>query len=203
MVVNIEEQFRKMEREVDFFALLLVFGLISFVKCEVFDGIITVDEGRDTCYDEDCAVEFDPYSPLIKCEYLPEEFYECDDPLDVMMLNISGEDAIGCQFGQDKVNGNDTILVNCTAFPGIECFGDRTFIKEVKCVKFGGHHFVTILLFSVFLGFIGLDRFCLGHIPTAVGKLVTLGGLGVWWIIDVVLLVTGQLQPKDGSSWCP
>ncbi|KAJ8025573.1 hypothetical protein HOLleu_33166 [Holothuria leucospilota] len=124
----------------------------------------------------------------------------------MMMMNISSEDGTyGCQFGQDKPNKSeiDPVLVNCTALPGIECHGDRVFQKRVPCVKYDGHHFVTILLFSVFLGFIGLDRFCLGHIPTAVGKLVTIGGLGVWWMIDVVLLVTGQLQPKDGGSWCP
>jgi len=38
---------------------------------------------------------------------------------------------------------------------------------------------------------------------TAVGKLLTLGGIGIWWIVDIVLLVTGSLQPKEGSNWVP
>jgi hypothetical protein len=38
---------------------------------------------------------------------------------------------------------------------------------------------------------------------TAVGKLITLGGVGIWWIVDVVLLVTGVLIPEDGSNWVP
>ena len=38
---------------------------------------------------------------------------------------------------------------------------------------------------------------------TAVGKLLTLGGVGIWWIIDIVLLVTGQLKPADDSNWVP
>lgn len=46
-----------------------------------------------------------------------------------------------------------------------------------------------------------MDRFCLGHTGTAVGKLLTLGGVGIWWIVDIILLVTGNLTPEDGSSW--
>ena len=38
---------------------------------------------------------------------------------------------------------------------------------------------------------------------TAVGKLLTLGGVGIWWIIDIVLLVTGMLNPADDSNWVP
>ena len=43
----------------------------------------------------------------------------------------------------------------------------------------------------------------MGHVPTAVGKLLTLGGLGVWWVVDIILLVTGGLMPADDSNWCP
>ena len=46
-----------------------------------------------------------------------------------------------------------------------------------------------------------MDRFVLGHTGTAVGKVLTLGGLGVWWVVDIVLLCTGNLTPADGSEW--
>ena len=67
--------------------------------------------------------------------------------------------------------------------------------------RYGGYYFLTTLLYSILLGFLGMDRFCLGQTGTAVGKLLTLGGGGVWWILDVILLVTNQLLPEDGSNW--
>lgn len=94
--------------------------------------------------------------------------------------------------------------MNCTVLGEIECSGPRTFVKkDVPCIKFTGHYFVTTLLYSILLGFLGMDRFVLGHTGTAVGKLLTLGGVGIWWLVDIVLLVTGHLMPKDGSSWMP
>lgn len=69
--------------------------------------------------------------------------------------------------------------------------------------RYGGYYFVTTLMYSILLGFLGMDRFCLGQTGTAVGKLLTLGGVGVWWVVDIVLLVTNGLLPEDGTNWNP
>lgn len=71
---------------------------------------------------------------------------------------------------------------------------------RVVC-RYRGHYFVTTLMYSILLGFLGMDRFCLGQTGTAVGKLLTLGGVGIWWVVDVILLVTNGLQPEDGANW--
>ncbi len=59
-------------------------------------------------------------------------------------------------------------------------------------------YFLGALLLSFFFGWLGADRFYLGRIGTGILKLLTLGGLGIWVIIDLLLLVFGGLKDKRG-----
>lgn len=58
--------------------------------------------------------------------------------------------------------------------------------------------FVITLLICVFLGGLGVHRFFVDKIGTGVLMLVTLGGLGLWWIIDIILIVTGSFKDSEG-----
>lgn len=60
-----------------------------------------------------------------------------------------------------------------------------------------GNH---VLLAAVLGGSFGLDRFMLGHTGLGVLKLLTCGGLGLWRMIDVLLIVTGNLKDARGNS---
>jgi TM2 domain-containing membrane protein YozV len=47
---------------------------------------------------------------------------------------------------------------------------------------------LVALLLSIFLGYLGIDRFYIGRTRSAIVKLVTLGALGVWWLSDIILI---------------
>jgi len=47
----------------------------------------------------------------------------------------------------------------------------------------------TLLIVSIFLGTLGVDRFMLGHTGAGIGKLLTCGGFWVWWFIDLFLIM--------------
>ena len=47
-------------------------------------------------------------------------------------------------------------------------------------------------------GFCGLHRFYVGRPGTGVLMVVTLGGLGFWWLYDIVLVAAGELRDGRG-----
>ena len=55
------------------------------------------------------------------------------------------------------------------------------------------------LLLCILLGWIGIHRFYLGHPIMGVIYLLTGGLCGVGWLIDIILILTGDLKPKDGD----
>jgi TM2 domain-containing membrane protein YozV len=57
---------------------------------------------------------------------------------------------------------------------------------------------LVALLFCLFLGVIGVHRFYVGKIGTGILMVLTLGGLGIWALIDLILIAAGSFRDKEG-----
>jgi TM2 domain-containing membrane protein YozV len=60
-------------------------------------------------------------------------------------------------------------------------------------------NYSTAWILSLLLGSLGIDRFYLGYVGLGVAKLLTGGGLGIWWLVDLILILTGSLRGVDGA----
>lgn len=49
-------------------------------------------------------------------------------------------------------------------------------------------NWVLVLIMSIFFGTLGVDRFIMGHVGWGILKLITFGGFGIWWLIDLILI---------------
>ena len=62
----------------------------------------------------------------------------------------------------------------------------------------GSKSWLVALLLSIFLGSLGVDRFYLGKIGTGILKLITAGGLGIWWLVDLIMIAAGSMKDAQG-----
>jgi len=54
------------------------------------------------------------------------------------------------------------------------------------------------LLLVLFVGGLGIHRFYLGYTTIGIIQLLTGGGCGIWALIDLIRIITGDLKPKGG-----
>ncbi|XP_061267752.1 TM2 domain-containing protein 1 isoform X1 [Bos javanicus] len=140
----------------------------------------------------------------LKCEDLKVGQYICKDP----KINDATQEPVNCT--------NYTAYVQCFPAPNITCkdFGGNEthftgnevgFLKPISCRNVNGYSYKVAVALSLFLGWLGADRFYLGYPALGLLKFCTVGFCGIGSLIDFILismqkLKSSKLQPKKKTG---
>lgn len=89
---------------------------------------------------------------------------------------------------------NDTSSNFCKSC-GINLFSNQQVPRNQRV---SDKNWLITLLLCIFLGPLGIHRFYVGKIGTGILMLLTCGGLGIWFLVDLILIVTDAFRDIDG-----
>lgn len=118
-----------------------------------------------------------------------------------------------CRTCGKEINDNAAVCVGCGVPPKKgtghcpNC-GAGTVSAQELCTQCGvkinkatgGKDWLAALLLCIFFGALGVHRFYTGHITTGIIQLLTLGGCGIWALIDLILIITGSFKDIEGND---
>ena len=88
-------------------------------------------------------------------------------------------------------------LLMFTKMPEKETASKGT-IKHELSDEISDKDFLPTLILCFFVGMLGIHRFYAGKVGTGIAMIVTLGGLGIWVLIDFIMICIGSFRDIDG-----
>nr|CAB3266992.1 TM2 domain-containing protein 1-like [Phallusia mammillata] len=132
----------------------------------------------------------------VNCENLLVGQYFCDKPV----VDNNTQEISGC-------TKEGTATVPCYPLKGILCneklFNGSMvgFHKTIPCRYTNGYSYIIALGLSIFLGWLGIDRFYLGYPAVGLLKFCTFGLCGIGCLVDFLLIALQIILPSDGSNY--
>jgi len=116
--------------------------------------------------------------------------------------NEVSEKAVMCVACGTPPKAGDKYCYNCKAETNASspiCMKCGVSLKGENPMKGEGKDWLTTLLLCFFLGFLGVHRFYTGHTGIGVVQLLTLGGCGIWTLIDFIMIIVGNFKDAKGN----
>lgn len=108
------------------------------------------------------------------------------------MKIVKTENEKYCHECGEPINKKAEICPKC----GVRQYGNHgPFVVDSKEQE---RRWIVSLVLCWFLGVFGAHRFYTGHTAIGVVQLLTLGGCGIWVLIDFIILLTGSFRDADG-----
>jgi hypothetical protein len=116
--------------------------------------------------------------------------------------NDVSEKAVMCVSCGTPPNAGDKYCHNCKAETNASstiCMKCGVSLKKENPQTGEGKDWLTTLLLCFFLGFIGVHRFYTGHTAIGVVQILTLGGCGIWTLVDFIIIIVGNFKDAKGN----
>jgi TM2 domain-containing membrane protein YozV len=159
-----------------------------------FSSLIKEKKANDLLMIEGCDTIVFKNGMLVKAKVLEisateTKYKYCDNPEGPLFTKLNSEIKL-----IKHSNGSVTELSNSET-------AAQTFTREASNLekKMSGKSQLTALLLCIFVGVIGVHRFYLGYTGIGILMLCTLGCCGIFTLIDLIRIITGDLKPKDGE----
>ena len=116
--------------------------------------------------------------------------------------NEVSEKAVMCVACGTPPKAGEKFCHNCKAetTPGAAiCMKCGVSLKGDNPIAGEGKDWLTTLLLCFFLGVFGIHRFYTGHTGLGIVQLLTLGGCGIWALIDFIMIIVGSFRDAKGN----
>ncbi|XP_063748309.1 TM2 domain-containing protein 1 [Eleginops maclovinus] len=137
---------------------------------------------------------------LDSCDNLRLGQYLCKDP----KIDESTQEPENCRDTSAWVECLPAPNISCRLYNGTEFrfSGEEVgFNKTIPCRNVSGYSYKVAVALSLFLGWLGADRFYLGYPALGLLKFCTVGFCGIGTLIDFILIAMQIVGPADGSNY--